>query len=48
MDLSDIHVVVQWRATCTISTLWQRFGRAGRDREIDATAILLAEKEYFD
>ena len=48
MDLPDIYIVVQWRATCTVSTLWQRFGRAGRDRALDTTAILLAEKEFFD
>ncbi|KAG6883457.1 hypothetical protein C0992_008701, partial [Termitomyces sp. T32_za158] len=48
MDLPDVRVVIQWRGTCSISTLWQRFGRAGRNRELEATAILLIEKDYTD
>ncbi|KAG6875408.1 hypothetical protein C0992_003988 [Termitomyces sp. T32_za158] len=48
MDLPDIRLVVQWHVGCTMATLWQRFGRAGRDRSIEATAVLLAEKEYMD
>lgn len=48
MDIPDVRVVVQWRATCTVSTLWQRLGRAGRNRSIEATALFLVEKEYFD
>ncbi|KAF8233809.1 hypothetical protein L208DRAFT_1265108, partial [Tricholoma matsutake] len=30
MDIPDVELVVQWKATCTLSTLWQRFGCAGR------------------
>jgi hypothetical protein len=45
MDISNILVVVQWRATCSLSTLWQRFGRAARDRSLEAVAV---EKEHFD
>ncbi|KAJ3495027.1 hypothetical protein NLJ89_g10694 [Agrocybe chaxingu] len=48
IDISDIKVVVQWRATCSMSTLWQRLGRAGRDRSSDAYGIFLVEKEHFD
>ena len=49
MDIPDIMVVVQWRATKpSISTPWQRFGRCARDPMRQGTAILLAEKEYFD
>jgi superfamily II DNA/RNA helicase len=48
MDISDIQVVVQWRATCTLSTLWQRLGRAGRNRSIEATTLFLVEKEHFN
>ena len=28
--------------------LWQHFVCAGRDRSREVTAVLLAEKEYFD
>ncbi|KIK74314.1 hypothetical protein PAXRUDRAFT_20000 [Paxillus rubicundulus Ve08.2h10] len=28
MDVSDIVIVGQWRATCNLSTIWQRWGRA--------------------
>jgi superfamily II DNA/RNA helicase len=48
MDIPDIKLVVQWKATCTLSMLWQRFGRAGRDKKTQATAIFLVEKEHFD
>ncbi|KAG2079381.1 P-loop containing nucleoside triphosphate hydrolase protein [Suillus cothurnatus] len=48
MDVPDIKIVVQWRATCKLSTLWQRWGHAARDRELQGTAILFAEKEHFD
>lgn len=47
MDLPDIRVVVQWRASCNLMTLWQRFGRGARDRTYTATAIFLVEKEHF-
>lgn len=48
MDISDIRLVIQWRASCTLSTIWQRWGRAVRNRGMQGTAILFAEKEYFD
>ncbi|KAG1880052.1 P-loop containing nucleoside triphosphate hydrolase protein, partial [Suillus subluteus] len=48
MDVPDILLVIQWRATCKLATLWQRWGRAVRDRGLQGTAILFAEKEYFD
>ena len=48
MDIPDIKLVVQWRATCTLSMQWQRFGCAGRDKKTQATAIFLVEKEHFD
>jgi superfamily II DNA/RNA helicase len=48
MDIPDIKLVVQWKATCTLSMLWQRFGRAGRDKKTQATAIFLVEKDHFD
>ncbi|KAG1883644.1 P-loop containing nucleoside triphosphate hydrolase protein [Suillus subluteus] len=49
MDIPDILLVIQWRATCKLATLWQQWGRAVRDRGgKESTAILFAEKEYFD
>ncbi|KAG2743118.1 P-loop containing nucleoside triphosphate hydrolase protein [Suillus brevipes Sb2] len=49
IDISDIRIVIQWRATwCSLSTIWQRFGRAVRNMSLEGTAILFAEKEYFD
>ncbi|KAG6808474.1 hypothetical protein H0H92_004013 [Tricholoma furcatifolium] len=48
MDLADIEVVVQWKATCDMCTLWQRFGRAARGPGREGTAILLVEKKDID
>ncbi|KAG1766501.1 P-loop containing nucleoside triphosphate hydrolase protein [Suillus placidus] len=48
MDVPDIILVIQWRATCSLSTVWQRFGRAVRNRALQGTALLFAEKEHFD
>lgn len=45
MDISDVKLVVQWKATCDLCALWQRFGRAGRGAGEQATAILLVEKK---
>ncbi|KAG1896394.1 uncharacterized protein F5891DRAFT_893653, partial [Suillus fuscotomentosus] len=48
MDVPDIMLIIQWRAMCKLTTLWQRFGCAVRDRSLQGTALLFAEKEYFD
>ncbi|KZP21374.1 hypothetical protein FIBSPDRAFT_740932, partial [Athelia psychrophila] len=40
--------VVQYRVPQNLSTWWQRAGCAGRSLSVDATAILLAEPQYFD
>ena len=45
MDLPDIKIVVQWKATCTFSTLWQRFGCGARGEGYRATGILLVGKQ---
>ena len=45
MDIPDIQLVVQYKATCNLCTLWQRFGRAARGAEWEATAILIVEKK---
>ncbi|KIL58404.1 hypothetical protein M378DRAFT_43488, partial [Amanita muscaria Koide BX008] len=48
MDVPDVMIVVQWGAICTISTLWQRFGRCVRDPNLEGTAVLFAEKEHLN
>lgn len=45
MDLPDIEVIVQYKTTCDLCALWQRFGRAARGEGKEATAILLVEKK---
>ena len=45
MDLPDVRIVIQWKATCDLCTLWQRFGRAARGADQEATAILFVEKK---
>ncbi|KIP02702.1 hypothetical protein PHLGIDRAFT_78720, partial [Phlebiopsis gigantea 11061_1 CR5-6] len=48
VDLSDIEIIIQWKCTCDMDTLWQRFGRAARDAKREAIAILFVEAKYFD
>ena len=48
MDVPDVQLVVQWKATCSLAALWQRFGRGGHDQACRATAVILVEKEHFD
>ena len=45
MDLPDIEIVIQWKATCDLCTLWQRFGRVARGQGKEGVAILLVEKK---
>lgn len=48
LDLSDIYYVIQWKATCDFSSLWQHFGRGGRGAGTTGVAILLVEKKWLD
>ncbi|KAI0682720.1 P-loop containing nucleoside triphosphate hydrolase protein [Cytidiella melzeri] len=48
VDVPDIDFVGQWRATCDMNTLWQRFGRVGRGPGTEGVAVLFAESKYFD
>ncbi|KAF7967710.1 hypothetical protein HWV62_33295 [Athelia sp. TMB] len=48
VDLPDIELVIQWRASCDLCTLWQRFGRAARMQSMTGTALFLVESKYFD
>lgn len=45
MDISDIKVVVQFKATCNLCTLWQWFRRAAQGLAYTVMAILLVEKK---
>jgi len=48
LDIPDILIVIQWRVTCNMETLWQHFGQAARDPNLEAVAILFAETKHFD
>ncbi|KAJ7626573.1 P-loop containing nucleoside triphosphate hydrolase protein [Mycena polygramma] len=48
IDMPNITLVIQWRATCDMCTLWQRFGRGARDPNCEAIALFLVEPMYFD
>ena len=48
MDLPNVKIVIQWKATCTLCSLWQRFGRAARGAGLEATAILFVDKKDTD
>ncbi|KAI0038956.1 P-loop containing nucleoside triphosphate hydrolase protein, partial [Auriscalpium vulgare] len=48
VDLPDVELVIQWRATCNLATLWQRFGRGARDLALTARALFLVEPKHFD
>ncbi|XP_006463784.1 hypothetical protein AGABI2DRAFT_152855 [Agaricus bisporus var. bisporus H97] len=45
MDIGDMDVVVQYKVTCDLCTLWQRFGRAARSPGRQGFGILLVEKK---
>lgn len=45
IDVQGVKVIVQYKATCDLCTLWQRFGRAARGADEEAIAILLVEKK---
>ncbi|KAF8128126.1 P-loop containing nucleoside triphosphate hydrolase protein [Boletus edulis] len=47
-DMPDIRFVGQWRATCSLATLWQCFGRAVRDMSLVGVAVLFCERDHFD
>ncbi|KAJ7710454.1 P-loop containing nucleoside triphosphate hydrolase protein [Mycena rosella] len=48
LDLPDILLVIQWRSTCDMCTLWQRLGRAARELQLVATGLFLVEPKRFD
>lgn len=46
--MPDIELIIQWRATCDMCTLWQRFGRAARALHREGKALFLVEPKHFD
>ena len=48
IDLTDIGLVIQWKVTCDPCILWQRFGRAARNKRLQATALLFVESKDCD
>ncbi|EIW61392.1 P-loop containing nucleoside triphosphate hydrolase protein [Trametes versicolor FP-101664 SS1] len=48
VDVPNIEIVVQWKATCDVNQLWQRFGRAARGPGTEALAVLIVEPKHFD
>ncbi|KAF8054648.1 hypothetical protein FPV67DRAFT_1460618 [Lyophyllum atratum] len=48
MDLPDIEIVIQWKATCDLCTLWQRFGQAGVEGTARASGSCWWKKKHLD
>ncbi|KAJ3775008.1 P-loop containing nucleoside triphosphate hydrolase protein [Lentinula raphanica] len=48
IDIPDIYIVIQYGVPASLSSWYQRLGRAVRDLTLDGCAILLAEPSYFD
>jgi hypothetical protein len=48
LDLRDIEIVVQWRYTQSLCTLWQCLGRAVWNPGMEATGIYMVELQYMD
>jgi superfamily II DNA/RNA helicase len=49
MDIPNISTIVNWGATsCSLSTIWQRFGRCVRNQALEGIAILFTEKDNLD
>jgi hypothetical protein len=45
MDVGDVDIVVQYKATCNFCSLWQRFGHVARSPGAQGIGILLVEKK---
>ncbi|KAG1735764.1 hypothetical protein EDB19DRAFT_1638250, partial [Suillus lakei] len=48
MNVPDIMLIIQWQASCKLSTLWQWFGHAVQDQSLLGTALLFMKREHFD
>ncbi|KAJ7911261.1 P-loop containing nucleoside triphosphate hydrolase protein [Mycena leptocephala] len=47
-DLSDVDIVIQWKAPKNMSSLVQRAGRAARGRGREGLALMLVERTAFE
>ncbi|KAI0090787.1 P-loop containing nucleoside triphosphate hydrolase protein [Irpex rosettiformis] len=47
LDVPNVNIVVQYKATSSLDTIVQRFGRAVRDVHLQGVAILIAEPHWF-
>lgn len=47
MDLKDVQLVVNFTVPKSLNALTQRFGRGARNRDVNATVILLAQPQFF-
>ncbi|KDQ31886.1 hypothetical protein PLEOSDRAFT_1028795, partial [Pleurotus ostreatus PC15] len=48
LDLPNIKVVIQWKTTASLCSIWQRIGRAARGDGSTAKAVVFVEKKYLD
>ncbi|KAF8185802.1 P-loop containing nucleoside triphosphate hydrolase protein [Mycena galopus ATCC 62051] len=48
LDLPDVLLVIQWKSTCDMCTLWQRLARAARALNLVAIGLFLVEPKCFD
>ncbi|KAJ3911345.1 P-loop containing nucleoside triphosphate hydrolase protein [Lentinula edodes] len=48
IDIPDIGIVVQYGSPQSLSTWYQRAGRAVRDLSLQGTAVVLVEPKFFD
>ncbi|KAG2045713.1 P-loop containing nucleoside triphosphate hydrolase protein [Suillus hirtellus] len=47
LDLRDIALVIQWKYTSSLCTLWQHLGRAAQDISTEATGIYLVKPQFL-
>ncbi|KAI0313652.1 P-loop containing nucleoside triphosphate hydrolase protein, partial [Amylostereum chailletii] len=48
VDIPDIRVIIQWKLTCNMESIWQRFGRAAHDPNMEGVAIIFVESKHLD
>ena len=48
VDLPDIELIIQWKATCNLCTLWQHFRRCAHKLSLTGRALFLVESKFFD
>jgi len=48
VNIPNIAIIILWKGTRKACPYWQRIGRAGRDPQAKAFAILIVEPKHFD